>query len=90
MIFNIPNPFRGKDKPLKDLPGHHNPCRVCWRFTCNKCLVFLLCDFAAVLRSNPKLSGEFEKQYNRTHDRRQKVVPIGYKGKNKFSNKKVE
>jgi len=63
----IPNPLRGDDRALQDKKGFHNPCRVCWKFTCKNCLVFLLADFAAVLRTNAKLSNSFEAYYNHFH-----------------------
>jgi hypothetical protein len=61
----IYNPFRGKRKFLSDKKGFHNPCSYCWRFTCKKCLVFILADFADVLRNDPKLSADFEKAYDK-------------------------
>ena len=62
----IKNIFRGKNKKaLNDTPGHHNPCSYCWRVKCHNCLVFYLSDFSIVLRSDPKLAGDFEKVYNK-------------------------
>ena len=61
----IYNPFRGKRKFLSDKKGFHNPCSYCWYWSCKKCLVFFLSDFADVLRGDPKLSEDFEKAYNK-------------------------
>jgi hypothetical protein len=65
MIKNI---FRGKDKrALVHKKGFHNPCDYCWKWKCKKCLVFILADFSVVLRSNPKLSKDFDTFYNKFH-----------------------
>lgn len=61
------NIFRTKTRALTDKKGFHNPCSHCWRWTCKKCLALLLADFGAVLRSDPKLSSDFEKLYNKVH-----------------------
>lgn len=60
------NPFRSESrKALHDKPGHFNPCSHCWRWHCHECLVFVLSDFAQVMRSDPKLAKDFGRHYNK-------------------------
>ena len=66
-MFMIPNPFRRTARALHNKKGFYNPCSHCWRLRCKNCLVYLLADFAAVLRSNPKMSRDFDKLYNKFH-----------------------
>ena len=84
-MFMIPNPFRGNDRALHNKKGFHNPCSVCWRWRCKNCLVYLLADFSAVLRTNKKMSRDFEKYYNEYYAAATGQTPK--KGKNKKGKK---